>query len=313
MEDTRQRAVRRGHGWSPAHHGELLQGVVPRASGVVPVLVTFPHPDLGSRAVFEPVPDEALRVRATGRGAGEQHPRAVATVHRVLAELGRTGTGGLLQLDSSAPRRRGLGSSTADVLATARAVADAFEAVLPAGLLARVAVEVEGASDPLMWDGPVLFAHRSGQLLERYPALPAGRVVGLDLAPASPGVETADRALPRYSQREITEFGRLVQDLGHALHNGDLALVAEVATRSARVHARHHPDPVLHRVLDEHTRWGGLGVQVAHSGTVAGVLLPPPPADGGPDPADHVADWLRQLTGSPTWTVPLGGVPRITP
>ena len=52
-----------------------------------------------------------------------------------------------------------------------------------------------------------------------------------------------------------------------------MALLGRVATASSRINQRYLPKPVLDELLALCRRLGGHGVQVAHSGTVAGLIF----------------------------------------
>lgn len=175
--------MREGHGTCRGHHGELLQGVftwTPSSSSRRDHesqwhgLVTLPMNSRHTRARFVPDPPH------TGRAPTSTTPRG----HRLRGETRRTKarraaelaldylatTHGLhltgeLTITSTLPSGWGMGSSTADVVATIRAVTDSAHVTLPTHHLARLAVAAEGASDPTMnndTQGTSLFAQRKG-------------------------------------------------------------------------------------------------------------------------------------------------------
>ncbi|HEX4729442.1 MAG TPA: hypothetical protein VH298_16660, partial [Jatrophihabitans sp.] len=111
-----------GIGAALAHHGELLQGMFLDDAGVAHrALVTLPQPALGTRAVFRPSythsgvlgPPELIKVRRA----------AILTLGR-LPGYRSPAKGGQIEITSTVPRGVGMGSSTSDVTATIRAVAD---------------------------------------------------------------------------------------------------------------------------------------------------------------------------------------------
>ncbi|HEX6371122.1 MAG TPA: hypothetical protein VF006_19545 [Longimicrobium sp.] len=263
---------RAGVGETRAHHGEIVQGLFYSAEGTLEHgLVTLPCPLFGSRAVFRPLGAGPLTVHPADR------TRARAAARLTLDALGRTGWGGALRVESDVPLRWGCGSSTTDVLAAIRAVADAFDAPLPPAWIARIAVAAETASDSLMY-GPeraVLFAQRRGSvLLDLGGPLPAVRVLGVNTERGR-GVETL--ALPPipYSAWEIEAFGPMLGVLRRAVERQDPALLGRVATASTLITQRHRPKRCMPQLLRIARRTGALGVQVAHSGTVAGLLFHP--------------------------------------
>ncbi|GAB1513055.1 GHMP family kinase ATP-binding protein [Actinophytocola sp. KF-1] len=261
-------------GHASAHHGEILQGVFLDASGrPCRGLVTLPMPGPGARAEFTPLPRGRVVVSPAGRvKAARAASLAIAECAR---RTGRPRCGGHLRLHSDIPLGLGMGSSTGDVIATVRAVAASFGLVLPSGVIARLAVQAEDASDPLMLeDRPLLFAQREGRVLEDLgAALPPVIVVGCLTAGGRP-VDTL--ALPAADAHDdVREFERLRALLRRALAEADVGLLGWVSTESARRNQRRLPKEELPELEAIAGRAGAAGVQVAHSGNVAGLLFDP--------------------------------------
>jgi uncharacterized protein involved in propanediol utilization len=261
-----------GVGYAPAHHGELVQGVFSDDNGQLRrALVTVPQPRRGSRAIFYPsqhhwgvvAAPELTKVR-----------RAAVLALRELSTHPAPAKGGQVEIVSDVPKGIGMGSSTSDVTATIRAVADYHGISLSREEVARLAVLAECAADPVMIDDRVvLFAHRDGVVLETLgPRLPPMIIVGCDTEPDmcvdTLGLQPAD-----YNDHEIGAFQVLRAALRRALAMEDVALLGRVATASARINQRFLPKPNLELLLAECLRHGGCGIQVAHSGTVAGLIF----------------------------------------
>jgi uncharacterized protein involved in propanediol utilization len=267
--------LRAGTGYAPAHHGELLQGVFEDATGQLRrALVTLPQPHRGTRATFHPsygyysitVENPAL---TKARRAG------VLALHRFWAHPD-TVPGGRIEIISDVPTKIGMGSSTSDVTAAIRAIADYHGVSLPKEEVGRLAVLAEGASDSTMIDDRVvLFAQRDGLVLETFGyRLPAMVVVGCDTEPGA-GVDTLRLKPAEYNDQEIGAFQVLRAALRRAIATDDVALLGRVATASARINERFLPKPNFVLLLDLGLRNGACGIQVAHSGTVAGLILDP--------------------------------------
>lgn len=168
-----------------------------------------------------------------------------------------------------------MGSSTADVVATIRSVCDCCGLPLDDLHISAIAVQAETASDPLAFDTvPVLFAQRHGEVLRRWNRpLPPVRLVGCRL----PGqaVDTLGVSPPAYTSDEHAEFAHLTNALETAVRTGNARTLGRVATGSALINQRYLPKPDLPRVLEICERTGGVGVQVAHSGTVCSIMYDP--------------------------------------
>lgn len=262
-----------GVGYAPAHHGELLQGMFDDGTGRLRrALVTMPCPEHGSRAVFHP---SQSHWGIVGTPELTKVRRAAILALREFSSHPSPAKGGQIEITSDVPRGIGMGSSTADVAATIKAVADYHDVPLAREEVGRLAVLAECASDSIMIDDRVvLFAHRDGLVLETLGhRLPSMVVVGCDTEPGGAGVDTVSFRPAEYDQQEIGSFQVLRAALRRAIATGDVRLLGRAATASARINQRYLPKAVLDDLLELCRRNGGHGVQVAHSGTVAGVIF----------------------------------------
>ncbi len=270
---------RTGAGFAGRHHGEILQGVwrAPDVEGVtepVPFLVTMPVPEHGSRAGFVPGPDARLEVEPAWK------VKAARAARLALDFLGERRSGGRLTVDCPVPPGLGLGSSTSDVVAAIRAVCDAHWARIEPQQLAQLAVETERAIDPIMFEEAVLFAPRQGRVLERWQGtLPRFFVVSVDTDPLGGGIDTLGLAMPRHTAAELTEYEELIRRARAACRAGDALAMAEVATRSAELNQRLLPMRGFAELGALAREAGCLGLQISHSGTVAGFLFDPAEPD----------------------------------
>lgn len=291
------RAGRTGHGEVHAHHGEILQGVFYSSEGVLEQgLVTLPCPLYYTRARFRPLRSGPLTVQPGHR------PRARTAARLALDALGKIGWGGSVCIESDVPPAWGCGSSTSDVLSTVRAVADAFGTTLEPYWLARLAVAAETASDSVMFepDRAILFAQRRGSLLQDLGGpLPRARVLGFNTDPGERGLETLKLPLCPYSAWEAEAFQSLLGLLRHAVEHGDPQLLGRVATASTIINQRYRPKPLMPELLRIQKDSGAVGIQSAHSGTVAGFLFEP--GAGMDDRMEHARALLHRAGVKRTW------------
>lgn len=263
-------AAAQGRGASFGHHGEIFQGVVEQADkGLRRVLVTLPCARYASTATFLPNVETVLAVTRPDR------VKALKAAQHTLSLMGVGRGGGLLAINSNIPMGHGLGSSSADVVAAIRSVANAFGMTLSPETIAGLAVRAEMASDALMFeDYPVLFAHREGAVLETFGApLPEMDVLSIRDGANSAAVDTLALAAPCYSARDVEEFRVLLGVLRCAILDGDAERVGAVASASAHINQRFLNKPNLEQVESVGMHHGALGIQVAHSGTVMGLLF----------------------------------------
>ncbi len=251
----------RGTGTAFGTFGELLQGVLP--DGDRHFMVTFPVAGW-SRAVFRHSPDRE------GLTVWPPHKRkAVRIAQLALAAAGRQG-GGSLELSSELPEGKGMASSSADLVATVRAVGAAVGTTFGAADIESFLREIE-PTDGVMYDQIVAYHHREAELREELGMLPPLVIVGHD---EGGQVDTIahNRDARRVGDAEKAEYAALLTELCEAVRNADLPAVGRVATRSAELNAVARSRRSLPALLRICAETGGLGVACAHSGTVLGIL-----------------------------------------
>ncbi|GIG69169.1 kinase [Phytomonospora endophytica] len=263
------------------HHGEILQGTFRIAGRLVRALVTLPTPEVVAEAsvVLDHLRPDIVVSPSSRR-------KAAAAAELALRTLG-VGGGCRVTLRSNAPAGIGVGTSTCDVVATIRAVAAAAGRTLSALEVARLAVVAETASDSVMLPGAVtLFAHREGRVLEVLAAaLPPLLIVGCHTGPAG-GVDTLGLPPARYTDDEIARMNVMLGGLRHAARRSDAVLLGRIATLSAQMNQRFLPVPQFAELCGIADAVGAVGVQVAHSGKVAGIMF---------DKRDPAADKAAEL------------------
>jgi L-threonine kinase len=241
--------------------GELLQGALPEAGAF---LVTLPI-ELRSMARF--VARDSLReLRVRPESSWKSLRLAEALLLRYALALR-----GELTLESQIPRGKGLASSTADLVATYRAIASFHRLPQEIEVLEALLREIE-PSDGVMHESVVVYQHREARLLERMGPVPSLALVAID---EGGEVETLarNRREPGYSRAEIDEFSALLTRLRQAFRDGDLAGVGAVATRSAEMNQRLLPKRTLGAMIGVAAAVDAVGVVAAHSGTCLAILI----------------------------------------
>jgi len=260
--------------------GELLQGR--EASTQRDFLVTLPI-ERYARATFHPDP-HALHV--TVHPACKEKSRRLA---QALLEYFSLPPGGVLTLQSELPAGKGLASSSADLVATARAVCSCFRVALPLPQLAAFMCQIE-PSDGVMYPGIVAFYHREGRLRNFLGFLPPLTILGID---EGNEIDTlAFNTIPKpFTAADEHEYQALLTRLTLAIQQRDLHTIGQITTRSAILNQKLNPKRTLYDVLRISEEIGCPGVVVAHSGTCIGLLL----ARDGPDYHQQLALGRRHL------------------
>lgn len=267
--DPEEHPLQVGVGRAIAHHGELLQGVFEGEDGRLHRgLVTLPLASQQALATFWPRDEGGIRVRPASK------LKAARATALTLEHLGFKGKNGDLTIESVIPVGHGYGSSTADVIASIRAAAASVGVALRRSTVSCLAVAAEGASDAIAYgDQAVLFAHREGQIIEHFGGeFPPLIVVGFK-SPKRPPIDTLQLPRARYDSEEIQLF-RVMRGLAYrSVKQQDTRLLGRVATMSARISQRYLPKPRFEAVLALAQDHRACGIQVAHSGTLIGILL----------------------------------------
>jgi len=261
MSELGDRVLARASASAPGACGELAQGVL---EGNL-VMVTCPI-DLFSTATVE-----------ISHGAGvalgpANSPKSAMAVSETLTRLGRTDVNARLHLESSLPRQKGMASSTADIIASIGATAAALGECLPVVRQAELALAIE-PSDGTMFPGVTLFDHRTGLVARSLGEPPPMDVLVLEFADQ---VDTELfnkmdlRPLLECQSERFLEAFRLITA---GLETGDGSLIGLGATLDAIAYQDVFPNRYLQAGLELARKAGAVGVNVAHSGTVVGILL----------------------------------------
>jgi uncharacterized protein involved in propanediol utilization len=241
--------------------GELLQGALPDGTDF---LVTLPIARWSTaHFLFDPA---AAAVHACP--ADRSKSRRLA---EMMLDRYRSPGGGVLRLVGELPVGKGLASSSADLVATARAVGRAL-GVDPGPAEIEDLLRPIEPSDGVMYPGVVAFHHREVRLRVQLGHLPPLTVVSID---EGGEVETVgfNRRPKDYSVQDKLTYERLLSEVSAAIRQGDAATIGQVATQSACMNQRLCPKRTLKQMLAVCEAVDGLGVVAAHSGTVLGILL----------------------------------------
>ena len=201
--------------------------------------------------------------------------KAVHAVALVLEHLDRADLDATLTIDSPIPRKKGMASSTADIVASMVATASALGRSIDEKTLAELALAVE-PSDGIMVPGIALLNHLGGSVRRSLGQPPPLNVLVLEFEPTldTEAFNATDRRATLRSHRE--SFLRALALIKAGIATADSELVGRGATLSAITYQAVLPKPQLPEVLSIAEACGAVGVNVAHSGTVIGLLF----ADG---------------------------------
>ena len=251
----------RGVAWSPGTCGELAKGRLDSAA----VMVTCPI-DFGSQAIVE------LSHGSRCVHGPADAPKARKAVESTLGLLGRPELNARLQLASTLPRSKGMASSTADVAAAIAATAAALRSSLSPRQQADVALSIE-PSDGVMLPGIALFDHIEGHIAHSLGTPPPMRVLVLEFAGEVDTQAFNARDRNAGARADEVQFREALDHISSGLASRDPESIGRGATLSSLANQAVLPKPQLPKALELGRAAGAVGVNVAHSGTVIGLLF----------------------------------------
>lgn len=269
MVGTIDQILQIGTGTANGHHGEIIQGVFEgQDKKLYRGLVTLPLKTTKSHARF--LRDNSKKITIINAEKIKAKKAAELTGIYLTGDI----VGGTLEIISNIPNGKGLGSSTTDVVSTIKAVAESLGRTLDNREIASLAVKAEEASDSIMFqEQVVLFAQRDGIVLRYFNGpLPPMHIIGFDTA-RNEEVDTLKMKLPKYSEQDITTFKMIIKLLARGIKEQDPLLIGRAATASAIINQKYLPKKFFDHILKISEKHSACGVQVAHSGTVAGIIF----------------------------------------
>jgi len=202
-------------------------------------------------------------------------PKSFQAMEKTLKFFHNEALGVKIHISSQIPTEKGMASSTADIVGTCASIATLSGQRISSEEIAGLALSIE-PTDGVMFKGVVCFDHMEGKILEFLGKPPEMRILVVD---SGGRVNT----LEFHKRVDLAELYLKVQDqslealelVKRGIKKQDINLIGEGATVSALANQRILFKPELAQVISIAKAMGAVGVNVAHSGTVMGVLLPP--------------------------------------
>ena len=167
---------------------------------------------------------------------------------------------------------KGMGSSTADIIATVKAIYSAFNIdTLPTNVLIKIATTIE-SSDGSMIDGMVAFNHTNGTIYNDFDFYPKFNIV--IIIPES--TYNTESISFQGKEKHSDQFKDIYDRLLLADKNKDVQEFANCAMLSADLNSEYLPNKYIYKIKkDMLENKLILGYCVGHTGTVCGALFSP--------------------------------------
>jgi L-threonine kinase len=246
---------------APGVCGELVQGMINDHN----FLVTCPI-DFFSRV--------EVNIYASGTDiiAPANCRKSSLAVEATLQSLGYANLSAVLKIYNPIPRGKGMGSSSADVIASIAATGLSLGCNLSPQDIANIAVSIE-PSDGVMFPGIALFDYKKGYISEELGNPPPMEIVALDFGGTVNTVQFNQVDRSQLWKSIQSETDKALEFIREGINKGIPSLIGEGATISAVASQSLLENMHLKDVLDFSSTVGGAGVCLGHSGTIIGILL----------------------------------------
>lgn len=176
-----------------------------------------------------------------------------------------------ININSNIPIAKGMASSTADIAATIVATAKLLGKEMKPDLLGKLCCKIE-PTDSTIFDKLTLFDHINGRAIEEHDWTPKIKILILELDSIINTEEFRknDYSMIRYGNKELIE--RAYRNFEISCYKKDMQLLGDAVTLSSVANQRILFKPMLHEIIDISLGQGAYGLNVAHSGTVVGIL-----------------------------------------
>ncbi|AXU73486.1 GHMP family kinase ATP-binding protein [Clostridioides difficile] len=178
-----------------------------------------------------------------------------------------------LKINSKIPVGKGMASSTADIGATIKATLSLIDKDLSSEEISKLAAEIE-PTDSIFIDKNSIFNPLNGTVIKYLGNLTNAKVVILE---PNKVLDTMKIRLRQDYNKLKVENKEVIKKsfalLEEGLKKNNLSLVGEACTLSSLANENIEKKEYLNEIIKISKKYGAYGVNIAHSGTVVGILI----------------------------------------
>lgn len=175
-------------------------------------------------------------------------------------------------LYSELPVGKGMASSTADMTATLALYQWVTGSSIERETWVKLLLAVE-PTDGIMFEGITLFDHYQGSMRRTFGAPPPMEIIALEFEDKVDTVSFNQKDREKVARSQESIILKSFQLIEEGVREGSTHKIGEGATLSALSHQNILRKPDLEKVLKLTLELGGVGVNIAHSGSIIGMLF----------------------------------------
>lgn len=251
----------KAYGVCPASCGEFVQGILNDEEYLCSYAV-----DIYSKAILEERLEDVVKGPYKSR-------MAIKSVFKRFNIPEKDSKNISLKINSDIPTGKGMASSTADIGATIKATLTLINKSLTNEEISILAAQIE-PTDSIYLDKNSIFNPITGEVLKSIGNVEDGRVIILE--PKITISTKKIRSTQGYKEKKIINKERISEAfylLEQGIIKNDLRLIGEASTMSSLANENIHKKHELEKIIEITNSYGAYGVNVAHSGTVVGIII----------------------------------------
>ena len=178
-----------------------------------------------------------------------------------------------LEIYSEIPTGKGMASSTADIGATIKATLALIQKEMSSQEISKLAAQIE-PTDSIYIEESSIFNPLNGEIIKKLGTIKGGRVVILEPRRKLSTIKIRNK--PNYKQLK-NQNKEAIKEAFYLLEEGirknDWNLVGKACTMSSLANENIVKKQGLNEIIEIAQNYGAYGVNIAHSGTVVGILI----------------------------------------
>lgn len=244
----------------PGSCGELIQGIILE----------------GEKLISYPINCYSyVKIEEGHRNNEAYYPKAYQALDKVLDYFGEDPILAeklRIEIQSEIPKEKGMASSTADLGATLLAATKYLEREISPEEMVKLCLKIE-PTDSTLFPHLTLFDHIKGQYKKSYQKQLNCKVLVLEGRQAIDTLEFHKIDRKSILEGNAPQMNRAIQRIEIGIEKEDLREIGQGAILSALANEKILKKPGLEKIIPRALNLGAYGVNIAHSGSVVGILF----------------------------------------